>query len=298
MFNEEGNVIPLYNRLNELSEKLNGYDFEFVFTDNHSEDQTWNLIKGLAKSDKRIRAFRFSRNVGVQKSIWMNYSKAEGDAVIQIDADLQDPPELIEEFVAKWNEGYKVVYGVRIARQESKSSQLARKIGYRVINRLSEHEIPEGAGDFRLLDRQAVDVLLQTSSPRPYLRGAIATIGFKDIGIEYNRDARTSGESKFPMHRVFKLGWTAVIENSTVPLRIASWVGALFLLMAIVAITYTIITRLLSPTASPGYASLLAVMLFGFAITLMVLGVIGDYINRIYSLQRNYPMAVVEEELN
>jgi len=298
VLNEEENIIPLYNRLNDISKKISAYDFEFVFTDNHSEDQTWNIIKGLAKTDSRIRAFRFSRNVGFQKSIWLNYSKSKGDAVIQIDADLQDPPELIEQFIEKWIEGYQVVYGVRVERQESKASQLIRKLGYRAINFLSEYEIPEGAGDFRLIDRQAVDVLLQTASAHPYLRGTLASIGFKDIGIPYRRNARTAGDSKFPMSGVFKLGWTAVIENSTVPLRLASWTGVVFLIMAIVAIVYTVSTRFFNPMSSPGYASLMAVILAGFSCTIIFLGLIGDYIIRIYLLQRNYPMAQIEEELN
>jgi dolichol-phosphate mannosyltransferase len=298
VFNEESNIVALYTRLDELSKKMTSFDFEFVFTDNHSDDQTWNLIKGLSKSDSRIRAFRFSKNVGFQKSIWMNYSQSRGDAVIQIDADLQDPPELIESFVEKWLEGYKVVYGIRVERQESKFSQFIRRRGYRAINRLSEHEVPEGAGDFRLLDRQAVDVLLNTASSQPYLRGTIAAIGFKQIGIPYKRSARTSGVSKFPMSRVIRLGWTAVIENSTIPLRIASWAGLLFFAFATIAIAYVIVTRLLSPSTSPGYASLMAVTLFGFSIVLFVLGVIGDYLNRVYSLQRNYPMAVIEDSVN
>lgn len=296
VLNEEGNIPGLYERLVEVITPLSKtYDFEIVFTDNSSTDSTWDLIEGLAAKDSRIKGYRFTRNIGFQKSILMNFSFAKGDAVIQIDADLQDPPELIAEFLAEWEAGARVVYGVRRVRQEGAIDGAIRKVGYWVIDKLSEHPIPRGAGDFRLIDRRVVTALLAQNNPRPYIRGTIASMGFRSVGIPYDRSARENGESKFPLAKVVKLGLSGILDNSLVPLRLAIFLGGFFLVAAVAMIAWTVVSRLLDPNWPMGYASLLSVVLFGFGANAMLIGVLGEYLLRVYLTVRSEPMGLVAE---
>lgn len=226
VLNESENLAALYQRLCQVAERLqHRCDLEFVFSDNHSSDVTWQRLAELAQHDQRIRAIRFSSNVGFQRSILANYMHTRGRAVMQIDADLQDPPEMLEAFLDKWEAGHFVVYGVRRKRPESALLNAFRKFGYWFIDKVSEHPIPRDVGDFRLIDRKVIDTLLKINSPNPYLRGMIAGLGFSQTGIAYDRDARVAGESKFNVSRLIKLGLTAVFNHSTVPLRIASLAG-------------------------------------------------------------------------
>src|SRR5260370_29284460 len=191
VFNEEANIEPLYTALTPVLEQLKAqYDSALLFTDKHSTDQTFEILRRLSLKDNRLRVLRFSRNFGFQRSIYTGYIHARGDAAVQIDCDLQDPPEMITEFVRKWEEGYQVVYGERSQRQESWTMNVIRKIFYRLIDFLSEDQLPYDAGDFRLLDSRRLDVLKQIDDYQPYLRGTIATLGFNQIGIPYNRNER------------------------------------------------------------------------------------------------------------
>ncbi len=198
VFNEELNIGPFYETVSRQIEPLSGvYDFEFVFTDNHSTDATFTLLRELTQRDQRVHAYRFSRNFGYQRSIMTGYSRARGDAAIQLDVDLQDPPELIGRFLEEWRGGADVVYGIRTKRQEPWLINIQRVLFYRLIDRLSEEKIPVDAGDFRLISRRVIDLLKSFDDAQPYLRGTIATLGFKQVGIPYNRNARVRGESKF-----------------------------------------------------------------------------------------------------
>jgi glycosyltransferase involved in cell wall biosynthesis len=179
VLNESGNIDALYARLHALGERMRDKcDLEFVFSDNHSDDATWNMLADLAARDERVRAIRFSKNVGFQRSILANYLHTRGDAVMQIDADLQDPPELLETFFDLWQQGNQVIYGIRRKRPESWMLRNFRRLGYWVIDKISEHPIPRDVGDFRLVDRKVVDTIAKTRTSSPYLRGMIAGIGF------------------------------------------------------------------------------------------------------------------------
>lgn len=294
VLNEEANIRNLHTALVSVIDSLTSrYDFEILFTDNASTDSTWDLLTDLAVEDKRVKAYRFTRNIGFQKSILMNYSLAKGAAVIQIDADLQDPPELITAFLAEWEAGARVVYGVREVRREGFINGLVRKMGYWVIDKLSEHPIPRGAGDFRLIDRQVVTTLLAQNNPRPYIRGTIAAMGFRSVGIPYDRSAREHGESKFPLSSVVKLGFSGILDNSLVPLRLAIVMGGAFLVAAVLMIVWTVISRLMDPTLPMGYASLLSVVLFGFGANAMLIGILGEYLLRVYLTVRSDPMGII-----
>lgn len=221
-----------------------------------------------------------------------------GDAVMQIDADLQDPPELLEAFFERWQEGFDVVYGVRRKRPESWLLNNFRRVGYWAIDKVSEHPIPRDVGDFRLIDRKVVDVLLKTKTANPYLRGMIAGIGFNQTGIAYDRDARVAGESKFNVNRLVRLGLTAVFNHSTVPLRAASFVGSLILAASLIGALYYVVLRVFHPELPPGLASIHILVLFGIGLNSFLLGIIGEYILRIYLVLRADPVAVIQQSLN
>src|SRR5216684_6534734 len=226
VFNEEQNIEPLYKALLPVIEQVSGrYDFELLFTDNHSTDRSFQILEQLAQQDCRVRIIRFSRNCGFQRSIFTAYSNAHGDAAVQIDCDLQDPPSLILDFILKWEQGYQVVYGVRSTRKESWWMYSTRKLFYRLIDFLSEDELPLDAGDFRLLDRRVLDELQKFEDYQPYVRGTVAALGFDQIGIPYDRRERERGESKFSFRELMGLALDGILNHSIVPLRIATYLG-------------------------------------------------------------------------
>jgi glycosyltransferase involved in cell wall biosynthesis len=299
VLNESGNIEALYRRLDALGTRMmDRCDLEFVFSDNHSDDNTWAMLADLASRDPRVKAIRFSRNYGFQRSILANYMHTRGDAVMQIDADLQDPPEMLEEFFASWQQGHEVVYGVRRKRPESWLLNNFRRVGYWAIDKVSEHPIPRDVGDFRLIDRKVVNVLLHTKTANPYLRGMIAGIGFNQTGIAYDRDARVAGESKFNVNRLIRLGLTAVFNHSTVPLRAASFLGSLILAVSVIGALYYAVLRIFHPELPPGLASIHILVLFGIGLNSFLLGIIGEYLLRIYLVLRADPVAVIQQSLN
>lgn len=299
VLNEEGNLQALYSRLCALAERMQGRcDLEFVFSDNHSSDKTWALLSELASKDPRVRAIRFSKNFGFQRSILANYLHTRGDAVMQIDADLQDPPEMLEAFFDHWRQGCHVVYGIRKKRPEPIFLRAFRKLGYWVIDKVSEHPIPRDAGDFRLIDKKVVHALAQIKTASPYLRGMIAGLGFRQIGLPYDRHGRTAGESKFNVARLVRLGLTAVFNHSTVPLRAASFLGAAMLAASLLGALYYLGLRVLHPELPQGLASIHILVLFGIGLNSFLLGVIGEYLLRIYLVLRAEPVAIIEQSLN
>jgi len=299
VLNEAENLHALYARLDLLSKKLAARcDLEFVFSDNHSTDHTWEMLTDMAAADPRIRAIRFSKNVGFQRSILANYMHTRGAAVLQIDADLQDPPELLEQFLDLWEQGYHVVYGVRAKRREGAFINGFRKFGYWVVDRVSEHPIPRDAGDFRLVDRRVINALQKIRSSNPYLRGQIAGLGFRQIGVPYERAARVAGESKFGLMQVIRLGMTGVFNHSVMPLRLATWSGVTLLALSLVGALYYLILRLFHPELPRGLASIHILVLFGIGLQSLLLGIVGEYLQRIYLVLRSEPTAIVEQALN
>lgn len=299
VFNEEGNIDALYARLTALAEAMAAEcRLEFIFTDNHSADRTWEMLSEIALRDERVKAIRFSKNVGFQRSILANYLHTSGDAILQIDADLQDPPELLKEFLALWKQGYHVVYGVRRSRPEGKLIHGFRKLGYWLIDSISEHPIPRNAGDFRLVDRKVVNALAGQRSAEPYLRGLIAGMGFKQIGVPYDRSARVAGLSKFGVTQLIKLGFTGVFNHSLVPLRLATVAGCIILSLSAIGAIYFVALKLLHPDLPRGLASLLILVLFGIGFQSLLLGILGEYLLRIYKILRKEPIAIVQETLN
>lgn len=301
VYNEEPNVVPLYRRVAAVMDQLSGrYDFELLFTDNHSNDDTFAQIAELALQDSRVRGLRFSRNFGFQRSILTNYRNARGDAAIQLDADLQDPPELIPDFLRLWENGYKVVYGVRRTRpNEARWLQAARKRFYRLVDRLSEDELPHDAGDFRLIDRCILDELRSIHDQQPYLRGMIAAMGFKQAGVPYDRSARERGNSKFNLWGLIALALDGILHHSVVPLRLATMCGLVMSGFALLGGFYYILARLFFREDWPvGLASSSILILFSIGMNALLLGIIGEYIGRIYKNVKRTPFTIVEAAID
>ena len=297
VFNEEMNVGPFHAAVSAVAESLaEDYRFEFVFTDNHSTDATFPRLRALAVGDPRIRVYRFSRNFGYQRSIMTGYIQARGAAAVQLDCDLQDPPELIATFLGHWREGADVVYGVRIKRKEGWSINLARRAFYRLIDKLSEDQIPVDAGDFRLVSRRIIEVLRGLDDVHPYLRGTIASLGFKQVGVSYERAARQRGESKFPFSKLVSLALDGILNHSTVPLRISTYFGLATSVLTLLGIVGYIAVKLTVGALWPaGFTTLAALILASISINAMLLGIIGEYLGRMYRQVRKNPLTIIED---
>lgn len=299
VLNEADNLDALHARLSAVADRMaDRCDVEFVFSDNHSGDETWRMLERMAASDPRVRAIRFSKNVGFQRSILANYLHARGDAIMQIDADLQDPPEMLEQFFEQWQAGHMVVYGIRRKRKEGAFVNALRRIGYWFIDKISEHPIPRDVGDFRLVDRRVITALSKHRSSDPYLRGLIAGMGFRQTGIPYDREARQAGHSKFNLIQLIRLGLTGVFNHSVIPLRIATWAGVLLLALSVVGAIYYVYLRLAHPELPKGIASVHILILFGIGFQSLLLGILGEYLLRIYLITRSEPVAIIEQSLN
>jgi dolichol-phosphate mannosyltransferase len=301
VLNEEANVARLYDRVCGVMGGLAGrYRWELLFTDNHSTDRTFAILSDLAKADPRVRVIRFSKNFGYRRSILTGYLNAAGDAVVQLDCDLQDPPELVPQMLADWEAGAKVVYGVRRTRQESPAMNLTRKAFYRTIHWLSDDPLPLDSGDFRLVDRRVVEELRKVDDANPYLRGLIATLGFEQKGFAYDRAARAAGDSKFPLRALVRLAVDGLLNHSTVPLRLATYVSVVMLLLTAVGGAGYAAVRLsgYGQDWPPGFTTLVLLILGSTALNALFFGIQGEYLIRIFQQVKRRPLTIVEEELN
>ena len=274
------------------------FPFELIFVDDGSTDATPEVLQELQENDCRFRVLRLSRNFGHQVAITAGLENATGDAVAVIDADLQDPPEVLLVFVRKWLEGHDVVYGVRTERDGETAFKLwTAKLFYRMISRLSDTRIPIDTGDFRLMDRRVVDALLSMPERDRFVRGMVSWLGFSQIGIPYRRAARVAGKTKFPLLKMVRFAADAVFSFSIIPLRIATWTGFFASGLAIFGIFYSICARLFGSGIAKGWTSTVIVVLFLGGVQLVSLGIIGEYIGRIYGESKCRPLYVVRERI-
>ena len=300
VYNEEENIKIAYDLITavmlDIHEK---YDYELLFTDNHSTDNTFEILQKLAQTDVHVRLLRFSKNFGYQKSILTGYLYATGDMAIQLDCDMQDPPELIPEFLRYWEMGYKVVYGIRKSRKENWCINSLRKIFYKLINILSEDYLPKDAGDFRLIDRKVINVLKQIQDSQPYIRGTIASVGFNQVGIPYDRNARISGKSKFKSGDMISLAMDGILNHSITPLRIATFIGfSVSILAVILSLIYFIGKLIYGPLWDAGFATTTVLILISIGLNGFFLGIIGEYIGRIYKQVKKQPITIIEKKIN
>jgi polyisoprenyl-phosphate glycosyltransferase len=306
VFNEEENIKPLLESLDTIARHIRdefNMKVEVIINDNHSTDRTFDMLRACAERHDPLafdlRLFRFARNIGFQKSILVGYCKARGDVVAQIDADLQDPPELILDFMRKWQEGYKVVYGVRRSRDEGAVMQMLRRQFYRLIDRVSPDELPHDSGDFRLIDRSIVDVICKLRDHDPYLRGFVATLGLKQIGIPYDRKARQRGASKFGLSELAKLAIDGITNHSAFPLRLASYIGLACVLVATALILYYFCAWLFFAGELPlGFLTQTLLQLGSLAALSFLIAIQGLYINRIYNQVKERPLAIIEHSVH
>ena len=300
VYNEEDNIVLAYNAVQKVMSSLaEQYTYEIIFTDNHSNDSSFETLQKIAEKDKRVKVARLSANFGYQKSIYTAYLLTSGDAVIQLDCDLQDPPEMIAKFLDKWKEGFLVVYGVRKRRKEMWLINYSRKLFYRLINFLSETKLPYDAGDFRLVDKRIIDELRKLYDYAPYIRGTIASIGFEQIGIPYDRLERKIGKSKFRFKDLISLGMDGVLNHSIKLLRLATLTGAIVFMVSIFLIIGYMLVKLLSPEPWPaGFATITILILLSLSLNSLFLGIIGEYIGRIYHQSKMRPISIIEKKLN
>ena len=299
VYNEEANVDRAYAALTAIFQNLPQYDLEFVFTDNHSEDRTFERLTALAKADDRVKVIRFTRNYGFQRSLLTAYRNAAGDAAIQVDCDLQDPPELIPQFIALWETGHDVVVGLRRRREEPALLTLGRRIFYALLDRISDDPLTRDAGDFRLVDRSVIDRLKELNDYNPYVRGVVSSFAARETGIPYDRAPRLHGRSKFPLRKLVGFALDGIIGHSVLPLRLASYAGlSISVLVFLLAVFYLFEALLFRHSWPGGFATLVVVTLFGISLNAIFLGIIGEYVSRIYQQVRFRPLVTVEATRN
>jgi dolichol-phosphate mannosyltransferase len=295
IFNEKDNIPELHRRVKEAMDST-GEAWELILVDDGSTDGSTDMIRELAKKDKTVRAIIFARNFGHQIAITAGWDYARGDAVVVIDADLQDPPELILEMAKKWREGYEVVFAVRAEREgESWFKLWTASLFYRIIYRITDVKIPLDTGDFRLMDRKVVNVLKSMRERHRFPRGMSAWVGFKQIGVEYKRAARVAGETKYPFRKMFRLAINAVTSFSYFPLQVATFFGFASAGIAILAIPVVVYMRVTGSQAFFGQATTLIAVLFLGGVQLISLGVLGEYIGRLYDEAKGRPLYIVRE---
>lgn len=295
--NEVDNLRLTHQRLVHILEKFTK-SFEIIFIDDGSKDGSQQLMREIRKDDPRVKFLLFSRNFGHQLALTAGLEVAEGNAVVIIDADLQDPPELIEEFVAKWREGYEVVYGVRRSREgETIFKRASAHLFYRFLSMLARVEIPRNTGDFRLLDRQVVLAYRQLHEQTRFVRGLTAWLGFKHIGVLYDRKSRNAGTSNYSLAKMMGLGIDGILSFSRLPLRLSMYCGIWIGIGGLAYTIYLIVQRLLGAYPIPGWTStMVAVFLMG-SLNLIFLGIIGEYLSRVYNEVRNRPLYIVQHKV-
>lgn len=297
LYNEELVIEETYKRLTEVMART-GEPYELVFVNDGSRDKTEQLAKQIIEKDKHVCLINFSRNFGHQTAISAGMDNARGQAVVVIDADLQDPPEVILQMIEKWKEGYDVVYGKRLARKgETVFKKVTAKVFYRFLSSLTNIDIPTDTGDFRLIDRKVCDAMKTIKEKNRYIRGLVSWVGFKQTSVEYVREERFAGETKYPLKKMLKFASDAVTSFSDKPLRIAAYLGNTISIVSFLYLLYVVIRKLTVGDFGEGWASIVAISLFFNGIILVVLGIIGEYIGRIYDECKNRPLYIIDEKI-
>jgi glycosyltransferase involved in cell wall biosynthesis len=293
LFNEEGVLDELHRRLAAVGDELDG-PAEFILVDDGSTDRTGEAVERLRADDARVKLVTLSRNFGHQLAISAGLDFASGDAVVIMDGDLQDPPEVVPELAERWREGYDVVYAVRAARTgETRFKRGTASLFYRLMSRLTSIEIPLDAGDFRLVDRRVASIVANMREPDRYLRGMFAWVGFRQTAVQYEREARVAGEGKYSLGRMLHFAADGLLSFSTAPLRITLASGFAIAGLAFAAGIAAIVLKLAGAFTAPGWASLIVVLSFFSGIQLVVLGTIGLYVGRIYAQGKQRPLYLV-----
>ncbi len=297
MHDEAAGLEVLFRRLDDTVAVL-GLELEIVCVDDGSRDDTFDRLVERARTDPRLKLVALTRNFGKEAALTAGIEAASGDLVVPLDADLQDPPELIGEFVTLWEQGYDMVYGVRADRaSDTPMKRFSAHSFYRLFNRLSDFRIPESTGDFRLMDRRVVEALRQLPERNRFMKGLFAWVGYRQVGVAYVRPARATGTTSWGYFGLIRFALDGLTAFTTAPLKIWTGVGVLAALLALVFAGVIIVQVLVSGRGVPGYASLMVVILFGFALQMIALGVLGEYIGRMYQEVKGRPIYLVRERV-
>lgn len=300
MYNEETVVHECYTRIKNIFNRLNNYDMEMIVVDDGSTDKTLELLESLSKEDMKLKILSFSRNFGHQSAIIAGLKETTGDAVIIIDADMQDPPELIVDMIDLWEKGNDVIYAVREKREEESIFKVfSAKIFYKILYSLSEVKIPKNTGDFRLADRKVIDIINSLPEHNKYLRGLFAWSGFKQEPIKYDRKKRFSGKTKYSFKKMMKLAYDGIISFSNKPLKIIGKIGILSVIVSFLILIYSIISYVfkLNDLVS-GWTSIMVSITFFAGVQLVSLWILSEYISRIYDESKNRPEYIINKKIN
>ncbi|MGV3587523.1 MAG: glycosyltransferase family 2 protein [Adhaeribacter sp.] len=295
VYNEASNIMPLHSRLREVLVNLTS-NYELIFVNDGSTDTSLSLIRELARQEPRVKYIDFSRNFGHQVAVSAGIDKARGQAIIIMDGDLQDPPELIKDLYAHWQAGYEVVYTKRRARNgESAAKKITARYFYRLLARITHISIPVDAGDFRIISRKVADALKQMPEKHKFIRGQISWIGFNQTYLEYDRPERAGGESSYTYRKMIRLALDAITSFSNLPLKIATISGFLVSGVAFLLMLYTLYSRFVIKDYVPGWSSLMLSVLFLGGVQLISIGIIGEYISRLSDNVRNRPLYIIND---
>ena len=300
MYYEEKVVNECYKRLKQMVEKLKGYDYELIFVNDGSKDNTLNLLEEIAKNNNKVKIISFSRNFGHQAAVTAGLKYVTGDAIAIIDADLQDPPEEIPEMLKLWEQGYEVIYAKRKSRKgESAFKLLTAKMFYNTLDALSDVEIPKDTGDFRLVDRKVVNTINEMPEHNKFLRGLFSWVGYKQIPFEYERQERFAGKTKYPLKKMLKLASDGIISFSTKPLRLVGYVGIFSIILSFIILIYSLVSFAFNlNNLTAGWTSIMVTVTFFAGVQLLSIWIISEYIGRIYDESKNRPQYIIDKKIN
>lgn len=298
VYNEEAVIGEFYRRTVDVCETLEGTRFELLFVDDGSSDRSIELLHDLIQDDPRVSLLRLSRNFGKEAALTAGLDHVDSDAVIIIDADLQDPPELIPDMLKLWRQGYDTVYGQRTERHgESFTKKVTASAFYRLMARVGRFSIPRDTGDFRLLSRRAVNALKSLPESNRFMKGLFSWIGYPQVALKYSRDPRHAGDTKFNYWKLWNFALDGITSFTTLPLKLASYIGVLLAFGSFVYGAYVVVKTLLWGDPVPGYPSLMTVILFIGGIQLMFLGVLGEYLGRMFDETKRRPLYLIQEHV-
>lgn len=299
VYNNAPSLQLLYDEMRKVTDKLaKKYDYELIFVNDGSRDNSAQVLRKLAAKDKHVRALLLSRNFGHQAAVSAGLDRAKGDAVIIMDADLQDPPKVCLDLIKKWEEGFQVVYAQRRTRKDTFFKRLTANAYYRLLASLSSVNIPRNTGDFRLIDRKVVEVVRGMKEYHRFLRGMYSFAGFRQAPVQFDRHARHAGKSEYTMKKLLRLAKDGVFGFSDVPLKLATKLGFFAAALALVGVLYAIVVKLFFTVDVPGWTMIMVAIFFMGGVQLMILGIMGEYIARIHDEVRHRPVYIIDEDLN
>lgn len=300
MYFEEAVVEECYKRLSNILKNIKNYEYEIIAINDGSKDATLGILEKLAEEDINLKILSFSRNFGHQAAVTAGLKYVSGDAVVIIDADLQDPPELIPEMLELWEKGNEVIYGKRKTRKgESAFKLFTAKMFYKTLNALSDVEIPRDTGDFRLVDRKVVDTINSLPEHNKFLRGLFSWVGYEQYAFEYERQERFAGKTKYPLRKMIKLASDGIISFSTKPLKLVGTLGLISIIVSIVILIYALISYIFKlNNLSPGWTSIMVAVTFFAGVQLLSIWIMSEYVGRIYDESKQRPQYIIDKKIN